>query len=163
MNTSSLQCILRCDPILSKSVVGIFASDELPKLLNSFPVSFIVNTDKRMDPGRHWVAFYISSRTEGEFFDSYGNSPSYYSNEFEKFFDRHGLKMTYNQKRLQGYDSIVCGQYCIYYLMQRCRGIDMKCVVKPFTQNYANNDHFIYCYVNHTFPYCVSDKKDLNN
>ena len=163
MNTNSLQCIVRCDPVLSNSVVGILASDELPKQFNSFPISFIVNTDKRMDPGRHWVAFYISSRTEGEFFDSYGNPPSYYSNEFEKFFDRHGLKMTYNRKRLQGYDSSVCGQYCIYYLMQRCRGIDMKSIVKPFTQNYANNDQFVYCYVNHAFSYCLTGKEGLKN
>ena len=75
MNTNSLQCIVRCDPVLSNSVVGILASDELLKLFNSFPVSFIVNTDKRMDPGRHWVDFYISSRTEGEFFDSYVTRP----------------------------------------------------------------------------------------
>lgn len=156
MNTSSLQCIVRCDPTLFNSVVGIFAADELPKRLQSFPVAFIVNTDKRVDPGRHWVVFYVSSRTKGEFFDSYGNSPSYYSNAFQLFFDRNGLKMTYNQRRLQGYDSSVCGQYCVYYLMQRCRGMEMKSVVEPFTQNYANNDQFVYSYVNHTFPYCMN-------
>lgn len=156
MNTKSLHCVLRCDPVLSDSVVGILASDELPKRFNYFPVSFIVNTDKGINPGKHWVAIYISSSIEGEFFDSYGNSPSYYSNEFENFFDKHGLKMTYNQKRLQGYDSSVCGQYCIYYLMQSCRGMNMKSVVKPFTQNYSNNDQFVFSYVNQIFPYCVT-------
>ena len=160
MNTSSLQCIVRCDPTLFNSVVGIFAADELPKRLQSFPVAFIANTDKRMDPGRHWVVFYVSSRTKGEFFDSYGNSPSYYSNAFQKFFDRNGLKLMYNDKRLQGYDSSVCGQYCVYYLMQRCRGMEMKSVVEPFTQNYANNDQFVYSYVNREFPYCVNYLKE---
>jgi hypothetical protein len=43
----------------------------------------------------------------------------------------------YKDKRLQGYDSSVCGQYCVYYLLQRCRGMGMKFVVEPFTQNYG--------------------------
>lgn len=159
MNTSSLQCIVRCDPTLFNSVVGILAADELPKQLQSFPVTFKVNTDKRVDPRRHCVVFYISSRTNGEFFNRYGSSPSYYSNAFQFVFNRNGLKMTYNQRRLQGYDSSMCGQYCVYYLRQRCRAMEMKFVVEPFTQNYANNDQFVYSYVNRTFPYCVNHLK----
>ena len=157
MNTSSLQCIVRCDSVLSNCAVGIFAADELPTRLHSLPVAFIVNTDKRMDLGRHCVAFYISSSAKGEFFDSYGNLPSYYSNEFENFFDRNGMKLTYNEKGLQGFNSNVCGQYCTYYLSQRCSGMEMKSIVKPFTQNYANNDQFVYCYVNRSFPYYLTE------
>jgi hypothetical protein len=64
--------------------------------------SLSVSTDKWIDLGRHWVVFYVSSRTKGEFFDSYGNSPSYYSNAFQKFFARNGLKLMYNDKKTTG-------------------------------------------------------------
>jgi hypothetical protein len=67
------------------------------------------------------------------------------------------MKLTYNEKRLQGFNSNVCGQYCTYYLSQRCRGMEMKSIVKPFTQNYAKNDQFVYCYVNRTFSYCLTE------
>ena len=135
-------------------------NNKITKRLQSFPVALIVNTDKRIDPRKHWVVFCVSSRTKGEFFDSCGNTPSYYSNAFKKFFDRNGIKLMYKDKRLQGYDSSVCGQYCVYYLLQRCRGMGMKFVVEPFTQNYANNDQFVYSYVNRAFPYCVNHLKE---
>ena len=112
-------------------------NNKITKRLQSFPVALIVNTDKRIDPRKHWVVFYVSSRTKGEF-----------------------STVTDNDKRLQGYDSSVCGQYCVYYLMQRCRGMEMKSVVEPFTQNYANNDQFVYSLVNSAFPYCVNHSKE---
>lgn len=37
----------------------------------------------------------------------------------------------------------------------------MKSIVKPFAQNYANNGKFLYCFVNHTLPYCVTSKKEF--
>jgi len=38
--------------------------------------------------------------------------------------------------------------------------MEVKSVVEPFTQNYANNDQFVYSYVNHAFPYCVNHLKE---
>lgn len=117
MNTRSLQCVVQCDRVLSQFITGIFAADEMPNYIYSFPSGFIVNTDTRAKLGRHWLAFYISSKTVGEFFDSYGHSPSYYSQNFQTFFNKNGFEMKYNNKKIQSDDSKMCGQYCIYYLM----------------------------------------------
>lgn len=63
--------------------------------------------------------------------------------------------MKYNNKKIQSDDSKMCGQYCIYYLMCRCRGMEMNDIVQPFTINYTNNDQYICDYVAYTFPDCM--------
>jgi hypothetical protein len=84
MNTAEITRALEQDPITSKSFLGVFPSDKLPQTLDKHPCGFVVNTDPSSKPGMHWVAFYFPSEGEGEFFDSYGQSPEYYKS-FKNF------------------------------------------------------------------------------
>ena len=45
----------------NKTYLGSFALDENPKLTKSPPFSFIMNTDIRNGPGKHWIAYYYIS------------------------------------------------------------------------------------------------------
>ena len=72
MNTLQIKRALERDTFTKKIFGGVFAADELPKLMNTFPCGFVANTDPSTEPGMHWVAFYFPSREKGEFFDSYG-------------------------------------------------------------------------------------------
>jgi hypothetical protein len=91
---------------------GVFAADEIPNKFNNYPVCYVANTDPRGMPGSHWVAYFHPDAEHAEFFDSYGNKP-----------DEFNLKvwpsMTCNSTSFQSYDSDVCGQYCIYFLVKR--------------------------------------------
>lgn len=155
MNSSSLQCVIDCDPVLSQNVCGVFAADEIPQNTNTFPFAFIVNTDPKRQPGRHWLAFYISSRTAGEFFDSFGNPPEYYFNHSKEFFNAKSFKLEFNIKRLQSNESKVCGQYCLFYLLNRCRNVIMDTTVNLFSNDFRISDEFVSDYITNTFPYCM--------
>ena len=144
MNTSQLRCATDCDPVMRKKVLGVYARDEVPKEIRTFPTGYIVNTDKSDGLGKHWVAFYGESKEEKEFFDSYGHSPSHFSFEAN----------TYNDKRLQSNTSRVCGQYCLYYLLNRCRGVTMESLLRPFGNDLKANDNYVYEYIQTSFPYC---------
>ncbi|CAC5417050.1 unnamed protein product [Mytilus coruscus] len=154
MDTNTLRCIVNCDPVLSQKVIKVFSADEIPKSQSSYPTAFIINTDRKQDPGRHWLAFYVTSH-RGEFFDSYGRKPSSYSDVFNDFFVVNNLTLQHNDKRLQSSDSKVCGYYCIYYLINRCRGVPMNEIIHTFSNDLSNNDTFVFDVVRNAFPYCV--------
>lgn len=154
MDANTLRCIINCDPVLTQKVIGVFSADEIPQKITSYPAAFIINTDRRRDPGRHWVAFYVTDHT-GEFFDSYGRKPSFYSCGFSDFFAVNNLTVQHNDKRLQSKDSKACGYYCIYYLINRCRGIPMNEIIRLFSVNLSNNDAFVFDVIRDVFPYCL--------
>ena len=116
MNTLQIKRALERNTFTKKIFGGVFAADELPKVMNTFPCGFVANTDPSTEPGTHWVAFYFPSREKGEFFDSYGYPPEHYG------FKSYKIE-TWNKHKLQSSWSNVCGQYCIFYLYHKSRGI----------------------------------------
>lgn len=57
---------------------------------------------------------------------------------------------------MQGVDSNVCGHYCLYYLLNRCRGISMEDIVNTFNGSYGNNDQYVLNYIESIFPFCIN-------
>ena len=102
----------------------MFARDKLPKQVISRPSAFVVNTDPATKPGQHWIGIHFTRDGVGEYFDSYGLPPQL--PEFNNFLKNNSEKTQYNHQRLQGPLSAVCGQYSIYFLLHRCRGITMS-------------------------------------
>ena len=72
---------------------------------------------------------------------------------FSSFLGRYGHKKPkYNTKRLQGTFSTVCGSYCIYFLMMRCRGISFEDILSQFSFNdYYRNDSMVSLFMNKHF------------
>lgn len=124
-------------------MIAVFSADEIPQSISYYPSAFIINTDRKRDPGTHWLAFYVSGQ-KGEFFDSYGRKPSFYSGGFSDFFAVNNLTLQYNDKRLQSKDSNACGYYCIYYLINRCREVPMNEIIRSFSDDLNNNDAFVF-------------------
>lgn len=71
MNTRQILDVINSDPVMRKIVIGVFARDQIPHKFHNFPCGFIVNTDTSDRPGKHWLAFYMESKNNVEFFDSY--------------------------------------------------------------------------------------------
>ena len=140
MNTSQLQCVLHSDQVLSRSAHGVFAADRLPKYICQG--GFIANTDVHSKPGKHWCAFYFDGAGCSEFFDSYGKHADCYNNTFSKCLQNNSTVHVYNNKPLQSNFSRVCGQYCIYYLIHRARGTNMKDIVESLV-NQDHRDQFV--------------------
>lgn len=141
MNTQQLQHILSSDPHVAPLFFGVFPRDKLPSYKEGV---YVINTDPAGKPGEHWVAIY-SSPSCVEYFDSYGGDPSIAL--------RRWWKKTWiaNPIPLQSPLSAVCGQYCIYFLLHRARGIDMSTILMDFGPDVDYNDQMVYDFVDERY------------
>ena len=122
--------------------LGVFASNEIPSIkLTEKPKCMIVNLDPSSKPGSHWIAFCVYKK-EGkrflEFFDSYGTKPPLSP-------VNSWWKMIHNPYRLQSPNSIVCGQYCLYFVKQRLKGRPFKIIIKTLKDK-THPDSFVRSY-----------------
>ena len=119
MNTHEIVKALHFHPCTSRYFVGVFPSDQLPVTVPTRPAILIANTDTSKQPGRHWVAFFLTEKnSHGYYFDSYGLSPLKPS--FITFLNRNCSTWSHNHHHLQSVWSIVCGQYCCVFLAFMC-------------------------------------------
>lgn len=141
MNTLQLTQVMEKDPKSRNKFCGVYASDTLPTTIEHFPCGLIVNTDPQTEKGAHWLAMYFPSKERGEFFDSYGNPPDFYRENFETFLDKQSRSWKYNHRSLQSLNSSTCGQFCLYFIMNRNRGKPLSIIVNSFSKNTSINDH----------------------
>ena len=111
LRTQDLQCMARRERLTASQFEGVFAADQIPKHVRSYPAGMIINTDPSHLPGEHWLALHFPSAKEVEFFDSYGFPPVAYGNHFTKALE--DKQVTRNRKSLQSADSNVCSYYCL--------------------------------------------------
>ena len=146
MNTAQLWKCVKQNELLQRYCTGIYASNTVPRTFSMIPLCYIMNTDPITRSGMHWVAVYISSYDEYEFFDSYGRSLSTIAPHLCK----QSSKWLENTIPIQGPLSTTCGQYCLYYLSERCTGRKMSDIINDFscTQDRIENDELINEYIN---------------
>lgn len=142
MNTQQIESIMKQDPYVSPTFQGVFAIDELPYFKYG---SCILNTSPSTEKNGHWVAMFVTY-SDVEYFDSYGGEPL-------TILKRRWSNKTWfsNQIPLQSPLSAVCGQYCIYYLMHRVRGLSMSSIVMDFGSDVDRNDERVYEFIESRF------------
>ena len=88
---------------------GVYSRDNLnDKVKNG---AYVINLDVYHDNGTHWMALYVNNKTAA-YFDSFG--VEHLPKEIEKF---TGCKsMITNIFRVQAYDSVMCGYFCIAFI-----------------------------------------------
>lgn len=146
MNTLQLNQILRQDRFTRSNFLGVFPSDQLPTNIPIYPACFIANVDSSIEVGSHWVGFFILDPERLEFFDSFGNAPSYFEGPISNFQSRFYF-VDYNPIVLQSNVTAVCGQYCVYYLTFRCRGRTLEEIISSFVNKNICNDRRVYNFV----------------
>lgn len=132
MNNREINRILSSNKCTSKIFGGVFAADMIPtKPLQKRPCAFIFNTQRQSLPGEHWISIYFGkcSTTPTEYFDSYGLPPK---DIFKPFLGERFIRSTV---MLQHPLSSACGQWCIFYVHQKCLGKSMEQIVKCFAEN----------------------------
>ena len=143
MNTTQLERVMGSDPFGKQQFRGVYAADQLPRKVTQYPSAYIANTDPASMPGTHWVAFYFINKEKSEFFDSYGNPPDFYGKNFEQFLKNNSSHWTFNHKTLQSLTSKVCGQFCLFYLLHRCRRISNSNITSWFRKDRHWNDRIV--------------------
>jgi hypothetical protein len=133
MNTREINAILGKE---CASFLGTFPANHIP-VGRGWSV---INLDESDKPGSHWTVV-----GPCEFFDSYGISPlsHYILTHLKK---RCKKKWWYNNISLQSYNSKVCGHYCIYYILLRCKGVTPDAIIKTLT-NSSQPDRLVYTFV----------------
>ena len=138
MNSEQLISILKQDPYTASIFRGVYPINRLPTIRNGI---YVINTAPDTHPGLHWVAFFVTDSSI-EYFDSYGGDPP-------TALHRWGKKKQWiiNPIPLQSPLTSVCGQYCLYYLLHRTRGIDMFELLMDFDADVDRNDKLVYDFV----------------
>jgi len=117
---------------------GVFSCDQLPPT----PHLLVCNTDPSTRPGMHWIAIYVDDEgLHGEYFDSLGQPPS---PVFEHYMNAHCREWIYNERQLQSVISRFCGHYCVYFCLFRSRDVDMRRIVRVFTNDTGFNDVLVH-------------------
>lgn len=139
MNTRQIYSKFKKNRICPR-FLGVFPSNHVPT--TSQRGLMIINLDPCNKPGSHWVVLGC-----GEFFDSYGHPPIRHT--IMKYLEETCTKKTwwYNTERLQKYNSRVCGHYCIFYVMMRCKGKSPAKIVQML-KSVTSSDKYVFDFVN---------------
>ena len=115
---------------------GVFSRDNLPNNNNNNnnnnikDGAYVINLDEYHDIGTHWVALYVNNKTV-TYFDSFG--VEHIPRETMKFIARR--KIIANIYRMQAYDSIMCGYFCIGFINFMFNGKSLKDYTNLFSPN----------------------------
>ena len=107
----------------------VYSRDNLSKTVQNG--AYVINLDEYADIGTHWVALYVRNN-EVIYFDSF--DIEHICKEIIKFIRNKNIKA--NIFRLQAYDSIMCGYFCIKFINYMFKD---KTLVE-FTSLFSPND-----------------------
>ena len=116
---------------------GAYSRNNLPDKIKKG--AYVINLDEYESTGTHWIALFVKPK-EVIYFDSFGieHIPS----EINKFIGNKNIKS--NIFRLQAYDSIMCGYYCIEFINYMLKGKTLLDYTNLFSPNdFKKNDQII--------------------
>ena len=112
---------------------SVYSRDKLEKIQDG---AYIINLDEYSDIGTNWVVLYVQSN-DVTYFDSFG--VEHVSKEIRTFISNKNIKT--NIFRIQAYDSIMCGYFCIGFIDFMLAGKTLTDFTNLFSpNNFKRND-----------------------
>ena len=112
---------------------GVYSRDNLPNGVKKG--AYVINLDEYENTGTHWIALFVKIN-EAIYFDSFGIE--YIPKEINKFIGNN------NMFRMQAYDSIMCGYFCIEFINYMLKGKTLFDFTNLFSPNdFKKNDKII--------------------
>ena len=119
---------------------GVYSRDNLPNKIKDG--AYVMNLDEHYDTGTHWIALYVKNN-DITYFDSFG--VEHIPNEIKAFIKNRNIKT--NIFRIQAYDSIMCGYFCIGFIDFMFKGKSMTKYANLFSPiDFKKNDDTILNY-----------------
>lgn len=144
LNNVQLDLPVKSQPSLKPYFYGTLPCDRLPNQPDKKgPVGYIVKTDPQGQPGRHWIALWTQNNV-CEIMDSYALPLETYltTRPLQEWLDRHWKYVMHNGQSLQSLYSQSCGDYALFFLIDRSQGQTMNTFLNRFDKHdYVNNDH----------------------
>ena len=101
--------------------------------------AYVVNSDEYENTGTHWVDLFVKPKY-AVYFDSFGIEPI--PKEINKFIGNNDIKSSIF--RIQVYDSIMCGYFCIEVINYMIKGKTLLDYTNLFSPNdFKKNDQVI--------------------
>ena len=119
---------------------GVCSRDNLAKIKDG---AYVINLDEYSKIGTHWVALYVHI-DDVAYFDSFGIE--HIPKDIKTFIGR-SLSITTSIFRIQAYDSIMCGYFCIGFINFMIEGknlTEFKNIFSP--HSFKQNDNIILNY-----------------
>ena len=118
---------------------GVFSRNNIPKIKDG---TYIINLDEYSDIGTHWLALYVHNNNV-TYFDCFGEEPV--PKEIRTFINNKNIKT--NIFRIQAYDSIMCGYFCIGFIDFMLAGKKLTDYTNLFSPyDFSKNDDIIFTY-----------------
>ena len=115
---------------------GVYSRDNLPGMIKKG--AYVINLDKYNDIGTHWFALYLHNNCI--YFNSFG--VEHIPNEIKQFIGNKDIIS--NKFRLQAYDSIMCGYFCIAFIDFMLAGKTLLQFTNLFSLNdFKKNDKIV--------------------
>ena len=108
---------------------GVYSRDNLPNKIKDR--AYVINLDEYSDIGTHWVALWVNINNV-TYFDSFG--VEHLPKEIKALIKKRNIKT--NIFRIQAYDSIMCGYFCIGFINFMLKG---KSLIE-YTNLFSSND-----------------------
>ena len=121
---------------------GVYSRDSLPHKIKYG--TYVINLDEYSDIGTHWVGLMKMANDKiATLFDSFG--VEHIPKEIKKIINNKSIIA--NICRVQSYDSIMCGYFCIGFINYMFKDKSLKDFINLFSpNNFKNNDEIILNY-----------------
>ena len=106
---------------------GVYSRDNLPNRIKDG--AYVINLDEYSNIETHWVALYVNKTVT--YFDSFG--VEHIPKEIKKFIGNRDI--TANIYKIQNYDSIKCGYFCIGFINFMFKGKSLTGFTNLFSPN----------------------------
>ena len=132
---------------------GVYSRDNLPNKIKDG--AYVINLDEYSDIGTHWIALYVKNN-DITYFDSFG--VEHIPKEIKAFINRPSSSALQNRNiktnifRIQAYDSIMCGYFCIAFIDFMLKGKSLTEYTNLFSPNdfKKNDDTILNYFMNNT-------------
>ena len=125
---------------------GVYSRNNLPKIKKG---AYVINLDEYENTGTHWIALFVKT-DEVIYFDSFGiehipkEINKFIGNEQSSSAKARNKEIKANIFRIQAYDSIMCGYFCIEFINYMLKGKTLLDYTNLFSPNDFNkNDEII--------------------
>ena len=116
---------------------GVYSRNNLPNKIKKG--AYVINLGEYENTGTHWVSLFVKTN-EAIYFDSFG--VEHIPKEINKFIGNKKIKASIF--RIQAYDSIMCGYFCIEFINYILKGKTLLDYTNLFSPNdFKKNDRVI--------------------
>ena len=116
---------------------GVYSRDKLSNKIKKG--AYVINLDEYQNTGTHWISLFVKPKY-AVYFESFG--VEHISKEINKFIGNKKIKASIF--RIQAYDSIMCGYFCIQFINYMLKGKTLLDYTNLFSPNdFKKNDRII--------------------